>query len=64
MTEKKVRIGFDRFIALEWADFDLELFLTSEKEGENYQLLKAFLQREITGVESPEKHLTNSNVYG
>lgn len=55
MIDKPVKIGFDRFIALEWANYSLELFLNSQNEVENYQLLKHYLQHETPGLESARK---------
>lgn len=55
MTEKPVRIGFDRFLALEWADYALELFLSNQDELANYNHLKDYLQQEIKGIETARK---------
>lgn len=55
MTNNKIKIGFDRFLALRWADYSLELFLSSENEAENYRLLKEYLKSEITGEASARK---------
>ena len=53
--DKQVRIGFDRFIKLEWADFALDLIIKSEDESQNYQALKEYLGKEISGKESARK---------
>jgi hypothetical protein len=55
MIEKKIKIGFDRFIALAWADYSLELFLGSGNESDNYQALKIYLGSEISGAVTSRK---------
>lgn len=55
MIENTVKIGFDRFLALDWADYSLELFLNSENEAGNYQLLKEYLGKVISGEDSARK---------
>lgn len=55
MSERQVKIGFDRFLALEWADFALELFLSPKEEIKKCQILKSYLQKEIPGVDSARK---------
>lgn len=55
MSDKQVKIGFDRFLALEWADYAIELFLNTEPHTVKYALLKEFLHSEIPGDVSAEK---------
>jgi len=55
MGEKQVRLGFDRFLALEWADYALELLLGSGTYEVKYDLLKTYLQEQIPGAESARK---------
>lgn len=55
MTNINIKIGLDRFLALRWADYSLELFLSCENEAENYRLLKEYLKNEITGEASARK---------
>lgn len=55
MIDKQVRMGFDRFLALEWANYSLELFHSSASLDEGYSLLKSYLQEEIPGIESARK---------
>jgi hypothetical protein len=55
MSEKTIRVGFDRFLALKWANYSLELFLSSDDETENYSLLKTYLDKEISGKDSSRK---------
>jgi hypothetical protein len=55
MVEKNINIGIDRFLALEWANYSLELFLSSGEGKLNYQLLTDFLQKIILGKESARK---------
>lgn len=53
--DKQVRMGFDRFLALEWANYSLDLLQSSTSLDEGYSLLKLYLQKEITGEESARK---------
>jgi hypothetical protein len=55
MIEKKVILGFDRFMALAWADYSLDLFLSSGSESANYQALKIYLASEISGSVTSRK---------
>jgi hypothetical protein len=55
MTKKEIKIGFDRFIKLKWADYAFELYLSALDEEEKYQALKTYLQHEIEGVETARK---------
>lgn len=55
MSDKKVKIGLDRFLAKEWVNYSLELFLLSDEDEHNYQLLKHYLQSVIPGKESARK---------
>lgn len=55
MIDKENKIGFDRFLALEWADYALELFLSGQDELANYGYLKEYLKREIKVVETARK---------
>ena len=55
MSEKQVNLGFDRFLPLKWSNFALELFLNPGTQVEKYDLLKKYLQGEITGAESARK---------
>ena len=55
MADKKVLLGMDRFLALEWANYALDLFLSSDDEEKNYELLSNQLKKEISGVESARK---------
>jgi hypothetical protein len=55
MINKPVKIGFDRFLALEWADYALELFLSSQNNELNYELLKLYIQKVVQGKESARK---------
>jgi len=45
----------DRFLALEWANYALDLFLSSDDEEKNYELLSNQLKKEISGIESARK---------
>ena len=55
MSDNKVKIGFDRFLPLEWSNYALELFLNSGTQVEKYDLLKSYLRSEIPGAESARK---------
>lgn len=55
MSEKQLRIGFDRYIDREWADYTLDLHLGDLDDTTNYTLLKEYLQKKISGVESARK---------
>jgi hypothetical protein len=55
MSDKQVKIGLDRFLAQEWADYALELFLSSEDEKTNYELLKNYINTMVPGIESSRK---------
>jgi hypothetical protein len=55
MSDKKISIGFDRYLALEWANYSLELYLSGNTESQNYDSLKSYLDREIIGKESSRK---------
>lgn len=55
MTEKQVRLGFDRFMALDWANYALEQSISECEQQENYEKLKSYLQREIPGIDSSRK---------
>jgi hypothetical protein len=55
MTDKIVLIGLDRFLAKDWVDYSLDLFLSSYDDDQNYQLLKDYLQTAIPGKESARK---------
>jgi hypothetical protein len=55
MADKKVLLGMDRFLALEWADYSLDLFLTSNDEKKNYEFLSNQIRNEISGIESARK---------
>ena len=55
MSDKKISIGFDRYLALEWANYSMELYLSGNTESQNYDSLKSYLDREIIGKESSRK---------
>ncbi len=55
MKSNEVKIGFDRFLANEWANYSLELYLSSEDDENNYHLLKNYLHQEISGKETARK---------
>jgi hypothetical protein len=55
MSNKNVFIGFDRFLALEWANYAFELYLTENEESKNYDSLKSYLKQEIKGKDSSRK---------
>jgi len=55
MSDKPVRIGFDRYIAKDWANYAFELTLSPGDEAEKYQSLKDFLHIHIQGEESHRK---------
>jgi len=55
MTDKQVKIGLDRFLAKAWVDHSLDLYLSSNDDDQNYQLLKGYLQSVISGKESARK---------
>jgi hypothetical protein len=55
MSEKKVKIGFDRYLAKEWADYALGLISTSDSESQKYELLKICIQKQISGTDSARK---------
>jgi len=55
MSDKKLSLGFDRFLALEWADYALELFQSANNEKENYIHLKNYLSEMISGKETSRK---------
>jgi hypothetical protein len=55
MIDKQVRIGMDRFLALKWADYSLDLFISLDDEKKNYELLCKYLQGEIRGTETSRK---------
>lgn len=48
-------VGFDRFVALEWANFALELSLHTESEHANVSKLKEWLSLKIAGKDAPRK---------
>ncbi len=55
-SQPKFRVGFDRFIALEWAEFALEL-ASRESELRDDQILelKSYLTRFMRGNDAPRK---------
>ena len=55
MSEKELKIGIDRFLALEWTDYALELFLSSKEEYLAYQKLREYLDHEISGKDASRK---------
>jgi hypothetical protein len=55
MIEKKVKIGFDRYLAKEWADYSLGLFANSNNGEQKYEKLKAYIQEQVSGSESARK---------
>lgn len=55
MSDKKVKIGLDRFLAKDWVNYSLELFLSSDDDEHNYLVLKEYLQSIIPGKESARK---------
>jgi sporulation protein YlmC with PRC-barrel domain len=55
MADKIVKLGLDRFLAKEWVDYSLELYLSSDDDDQNYQLLRDYLQTVIPGKESARK---------
>jgi hypothetical protein len=55
MADKKVVLGMDRFISLAWADYALDLFLSSDDGSKNYELLTNQTKKEIAGKESARK---------
>ncbi len=48
-------VGFDRFIALEWANFTLELSSHSDSERTKVSKLKNWLSLKIAGKDAPRK---------
>ena len=54
-------VGFDRFIALDWANYALELSLNSEDKNRSISQLNAWLSLQVSGNEAIRK---TSNVLG
>lgn len=55
MSNKKLNLGFDRYLDIEWANQALELSQSSDNVSGNYDLLKIYLQRKISGKETARK---------
>lgn len=55
MTLPHVVTGIDRFIALRWADYALDLWIAANPSVESSAQLMAFLEQEIKGIESRNK---------
>lgn len=55
MTEKEIKIGFDRFLALEWANYSMDLFLSEGNPMMNINHLKSYIYRKVVGTESARK---------
>lgn len=54
-------VGFDRFVALDWANYALELSLTSEDKNRSISQLNAWLSLRVSGSDAIRK---TSNVLG
>ena len=54
-------VGFDRFIALDWANYALELSLHSENKDSSVSQLKSWLSSRVSGNDAIRK---TSNVLG
>jgi sporulation protein YlmC with PRC-barrel domain len=55
MADKIVKLGLDRYLAKEWVNYSLELYLSSDDDDQNYQLLRDYLQTVISGKETARK---------
>ena len=55
MGYKKITVGADRFLALNWANYAFELFQIQEDQDYLYESLKSYLDGEIEGEETSRK---------
>jgi len=58
MNTQSARLGFDRFIALRWANMALELAVAKQDPNLAFQQLKEWLSKEIRGKETARKTAT------
>ena len=55
MSEQKLTIGIDRYIAKRWADYAFDLRSSASQEQNSYIQLQKWLSQEIKGKEVVEK---------
>ena len=55
MASKKLTIGADRFLALEWANYAYELFISMGDQATARDSLRMYLEDQIEGKESSRK---------
>ncbi len=58
MNYQPPRLGFDRFMALEWVNTALELRLANQNTDDAFHELQAWLSKEIPGKETARKTAT------
>lgn len=51
MTDSRITIGMDRYIAKRWADYALDLFMSDDRSEDPYVRLQSWLSSEIKGHE-------------
>ena len=55
MASKKITVGADRFLALEWANYAYELFISMGDQATARDSLRMYLEDQIEGKESSRK---------
>ena len=51
MTDSRITIGMDRYIAKRWADYALDLYMSGDRSKDPYAQLQSWLSSEIKGHE-------------
>jgi hypothetical protein len=61
MESKKLSVGADRFLALEWANFAYDLFMSTQDQMTARNALRVYLEGQIEGKESSRKTANQLN---
>lgn len=61
MGSKDIAVGADRFLALQWANYAYELFITSSDQEASRQQLRVYLESQMLGKESTRKSSNQLN---